>query len=237
MDLGRRQGVAPQRRHQRVQQLIGLIDPAGQRGAVQLNAAAGVDAALAVQGQVVAILGDQHMGQQAGAGHTTRNRAARCAGLEDRLAAHANQLGPHMPDHLEVCRHVLQLLGDVLPDLAQPGTAGRAAAGLARTVVMAVAELGQVFLDVARQMRRQTAVDLRVIGGGRHRDTLGTHAQCGLVAIDQRYLCRPLFTGGAELGAHATQQLQLELVDHQLEQCHLAIARLDDAQQFFVARR
>ena len=176
------------------------------------------------------------MGQQAGAGHTTRNRAARCAGLEDRLAAHANQLGPHMPDHLEVRRHVLQLLGDVLPDLAQPGTAGRAAAGLARTVVMAVAELGQVFLDVARQMRRQTAVDLRVIGGGRHRDTLGTHAQCGLVAIDQRYLCRPLFTGGAELGAHATQQLQLELVDHQLEQCHLAIARLDDAQQFFAAR-
>ena len=59
------------------------------------------------------------MGQQAGAGHTTRNRAARCAGLEDRLANHANQLGRTCRITFEVRGHVLQLLGDVLPDLAQ----------------------------------------------------------------------------------------------------------------------
>jgi hypothetical protein len=36
-----------------------------------------------------------------------------------------------------------------------------------------------------------------------------------------------LLAGAAELGANAAQQLQLELVDHQLEQHHLAVARLD----------
>lgn len=141
-----------------------------------------------------------------------------------------------MPDHLEVRRHVLQLLGDVLPDSAQPGTAGRAAAGLTRAVVVTVADLGQVFLDLARQVRRQAAIDLRVVGWSLCRCELGSGGHGGIAAIDQRYLCRPLFAGVAELGAHATQQLQLELVDHQLEQCHLAIARLDDAQQLFSAR-
>ena len=44
-------------------------------------------------------------------------------------AAHAGELGPHMADDLEARRHVVQLLGDVLADLAQLAAAGGAGAG------------------------------------------------------------------------------------------------------------
>ena len=40
-----------------------------------------------------------------------------------------------------------------------------------------------------------------------------------------------MLAGGTELRANAAQQLQLELVDHQLEQHHLCIACIEDAQQ------
>ena len=54
----------------------------------------------------------------------------------------------------------------------------------------------------------------------------------GVATIDQCHLRRPLLAGGAKFGTNAAQQLQFELVDHQLEQCHLAVARRNDAQQF-----
>jgi len=39
-------------------------DPVGQGGAIKIDAFPGEDLALAVEGKVIAILGDQHMGQQ-----------------------------------------------------------------------------------------------------------------------------------------------------------------------------
>jgi hypothetical protein len=98
---------------------------------------------------------------------------------------------------------------------------------------MGVVRLGQMFLDFTRQVRWQSAVDLRVVGASLGGGFLRLHRHRSLAAIDQGDLCRPLFAGTAELGAHAAQQLQLELVDHQLEQRHLAVARFDDAQQLF----
>ena len=53
--------------------------------------------------------------------------------------AHAGQLGPHMPDHLEARRHVLELLGDVLADQAQTAAARGAAARLAICVMVSAA--------------------------------------------------------------------------------------------------
>jgi len=103
---------------------------------------------------------------------------------------------------------------------------------LAICVLVRVADLGQVLPNIARQVRGQTAVDLRVIGGGRCRCGLGSSDHRGLATIDQRHLRRPLFAGGTEFGANPAQQLQFEFVDHQLEQGHLAVARRDDAQQF-----
>ena len=101
---------------------------------------------------------------------------------------------------------------------------------------MAVADLGQVFLDVARQMRRQTAVDLRVIGGAGTGTPFGTSCSMRLGRHRSKASAPSTARWMYRIRNEPAQQLQLELVDHQLEQCHLAIARLDDAQQFFAAR-
>ena len=134
---------------------------------------------------MVTVLGHQHMGQQAGTGQSARYGAAGCAGLEDGMARHAGQLGTHMPDHLEVGRHVLQLFGDILSYLTQSSATSGAPAGLAICVLVRVADLGQVLPNIARQVRGQTAVDLRVIGGGRCRCGLGSSDHRGLATIDQ----------------------------------------------------
>lgn len=66
-----------------------------------------------------------------GPGHAARDRAAWRRRLENRLVGQACQLGPRLADALEVRRHLLELLGDVQADLAQPSTTSRAATGLA----------------------------------------------------------------------------------------------------------
>ena len=43
-------------------------DPVGERGAVEIDAFAGVDLALPIQRQVIGILGNQHVGEQPGTG-------------------------------------------------------------------------------------------------------------------------------------------------------------------------
>jgi len=136
-----------------------------------------------------------------------------------------------MTDHLEVRRHVLELLGHVLADLAQTATTGTATTGLASTVVMGGRGLGAVHMRFARQVRRQAAVDHRVVGGGgfgRSSRRLGLQHHC---AVDQRGLRSQLLARCSELSAHPAQQLQLELFDHQLEQRNLAVACLDHTQQ------
>jgi hypothetical protein len=49
---------------QRLQQPSRPADPLGQGRAVELDAAAGIDQRLPVERQMIAILGDQHVGQQ-----------------------------------------------------------------------------------------------------------------------------------------------------------------------------
>ena len=71
----------------------------------------------------------------------------------------------------------------------------------------------------ARQGRRQAAVDAAGIGGRRaglaHGQLLQRHR------LDEAGLQIESLAGDAELRAHASCQLQLELVDHQLEPLHL----------------
>jgi hypothetical protein len=57
-----------------------------------------------------------------------------------------------MTDHLEARRHVLELLGHVLADLAQTATASGAAAGVAARVVHRLGRCGAVYLVLARQV-------------------------------------------------------------------------------------
>jgi septal ring factor EnvC (AmiA/AmiB activator) len=162
------QHVAAQRCQQRVDQLVAARHPTGHRGAVDLDAITRVDAALAVQREVIAILRDHHMRQQSRPRQPTHDRTARRVGLEDALALHARQLGSHVADDLEVRGHVRELLRDARADAAQPATASRPAAGLAIVVVMCGCARRAMDLLVARQVRRQAAVDLGV-GCWRHR--------------------------------------------------------------------
>ena len=118
------------------------------------------------------------------------------------------------------------------PNLAQPSATSGAPARLVICVLVGVADHGQVLPNIARQVRGHSAVDLRVVGRRLFVYRFGLGGHLGLATIDQFHLRRPLFAGRTELGANAAQQLQFELVDHQLEQCHLAVARRDEAQQF-----
>ena len=90
---------------QRLQQLAALADPVGERGAIQIDAFAGVDLALPVQRQVIGILGHQHMREQpnqqsrgAASGHCAEG-ATEDGPQESANAQHADeQEGQHAAD-------------------------------------------------------------------------------------------------------------------------------------------
>jgi hypothetical protein len=154
--------------------------------------------------------------------------------LEDRLACHARQLGPHMPDHLEVRRHVLQLLGDIGADLAKTTTTSAAPTGLTLAVVLRLGGLRAMNVRLARQMRWQAAIDLWSVRGSGlvRRDGRRLFIQwcafqkCHLSAVEA--LART-----AEQHAIASQDLHLELGDEQLEACQLGVARIEQLLELF----
>jgi len=132
-----------------------------------------------------------------------------------------------MTDDLEVTRHVLQLLGHVLADLAQLAAALAAGAWRIGRVT-----LGVVDPRLARQVLRQLALSAARLA----RLRLGRLRGGGLAGLrgfgrNERQLRVELFAGTPILLAHAACQLKLELVDHQLEQRHLGVALGNDAQQ------
>src|SRR5260370_12523210 len=94
--------------------------PARQRGALHLNSLASVNLRMAIEGQVVRKLRDQHMGQQPRSGKATLDRARWRRSLDHAFTPVACELRPHMADDLEAIRDVLQLLGDIFAELAQP---------------------------------------------------------------------------------------------------------------------
>ena len=95
---------------QRFQQGGGLADPVGQGGAVEIEAFAVEDLALAIKRQVVGILADQHMGQQARAGAATLDRARGQRGLDEAFAAGAGQPRADNPVHDEAARGRIPVL-------------------------------------------------------------------------------------------------------------------------------
>jgi len=238
LDAGLR--VAAERGHQWIEQGVAVFDPAAVGRGIEAHAFAGVDAGQAVQRDVVAVFGDEHVGQQGRPGDTARDRPARRCRLEDRLAAHARQLGAHMTDHLEACRHVLQLLGDVGADLAQPAAARGATTGVAGRIVRSIGRCRAVHLVLARQVRGQLPIKPCAVRSFCLRRRLGRRLFIQWCALDQSDLrVIQLLAGATVLSPARTQQLQRELVDHQLEERHLGVTLLDDAQQRFdgVGRR
>ena len=95
---------------------------------------------------MVAVLRDQHVGDQTRSRTAAFDRQARHRRLRNALAVAAAQLRPHMHDDLEVRGDVFQHLALLVADLAQaPGSARRADAG---------AGMGD---DLARKMIGQRA--------------------------------------------------------------------------------
>ena len=116
MQLGGRHDIRTQSLDQRGEQGGTAADPVGQRGAFNLDTVAGVDLGLPVQGQRIAVLGDQHMAQQTRCGQPPRNRSRWGVGLDHPLARITGALRPDMPDHLPVRRHIVEHFGDVFAD-------------------------------------------------------------------------------------------------------------------------
>ena len=107
---------------ERFQQGRRFADPVGQGRAVEVEPFAAEDLALPIEWQVVGIFVDQRMGQKARAGATTFDGAGRQWSLHKPFTTGAGQPGPDDPVHEEAAGHILQLLGDILPDPAQATT-------------------------------------------------------------------------------------------------------------------
>ena len=145
------------------QQRSSTAHHAGQGGALQLDALACIDVALAVQRQVTGVLAHQDMPRQVRYGQATRDRPAGRGRLNDGLALRARVFRPHMTNHHEARRHVLQHLGHVLSEQAQ-----RAVAVLAGTPPGVG---GLVHHPLARQVvgQRLACAALTLVGAGRCR--------------------------------------------------------------------
>jgi hypothetical protein len=108
----------------------GRADPIGQRRPVQLDAGPLIDRLLPIERAVVGILGREHLRQQSWRRDAALDRTRRCRQLHHPRTVAAGELGSHMAQHLEVARHEVEHLGDILPQLAHGGTA--VGAGAAR---------------------------------------------------------------------------------------------------------
>jgi len=85
---------------------------------------------------MIAVLRDKEVGQHRRCGPTARRRQGRSRGLGDRIAGLAGVLRPHVADHLEPPRHIVQHLGDVLAEQGHAAATVRADAGLVTVRLM-----------------------------------------------------------------------------------------------------
>jgi len=161
---------------------------------------------------MVGILGDQHMREQTRSRQSAIDRPRWCGCLHDAVASIAAQLRTHMPDDLEAGPHVLQHLGDVFAELAEPATA-----------VGASVVLWHVRMNFAREMLGQWAAK----GLGWH----GTFCRSGPQLFDGAgnlqvfKLELKLFDLAEHLLALRAEEHPLELLDQQHQAFDLAGSR------------
>ena len=110
----------------RLQQRRGAPDPVREGGAVEIEPAAGEDLALAVQGKMVAVLGDQDVGEEPRPRPTPLDRPGWQRRLHEALATPAGEARPRDAVHDEAPGDVLELLGDILAQAPQAAPAARA---------------------------------------------------------------------------------------------------------------
>ena len=219
---------------------LGLQDAvhAGQSGALQLDALAGVDLALAVQRKVIGVLAHRDMRQQAGASRATRDGPAWRGGLNDGLALRADVLRLHMTNHHEARRHDLQHLGHVLAEQAQHTVAALAGISLgigwlvhprlARQVTgqrLACGALALVGIGLRRRAFREAGCAGLVQG-----TDAGVCIKDGLLALElldqqlERGQLRQALRTRTELRTLEAQDFQLEFLHHQARFEQLGLA-------------
>jgi hypothetical protein len=150
-------------------------------------------------------MGDQNVGEQAGGRASAADRQRRYRRLGDRLAGAAGEFRPHVADHAERRRPVVQHLGDVFAEFAELAAAARAGASC------------RMHHHRARQMRRQRPVRwFQDVGIGRLRGARSCRLG-GLLLfrfferqLELRDRGIELFRGTAELQAPQFGQLRLQ---------------------------
>ena len=111
VQVRRRQHVLGQGRHQGTEQLTRGPDPLHEGGAAQGHPRVGEDLALAVQGQMKAVLPGQHQGKEGSARKAALDRARGRRRLDDARALRAALLRADMAGHREGDRLDVQHLG------------------------------------------------------------------------------------------------------------------------------
>ena len=109
----------PQRIDQGLQLRAALPHPLRQRGAGQREAGVSEDVFLAIQQQMIGVLGHQHMGQEARSRNAFVDDVCRHARLNQRLALCAGPFAANVALNGEHARLVVELFGDVLADALQ----------------------------------------------------------------------------------------------------------------------
>ena len=112
---------------QRAQVPGGMADPVRQRGAIQIDALAGVNLRLAIERQMVGIFGHQYLGDRGLGRQAALDQSRRRRSLHDTvLASPTGIFGPPGDDHPELRRDDVQPLASVLADPVQLALAARA---------------------------------------------------------------------------------------------------------------
>ena len=198
---------------QRSQQFAGCAHPSGKGRAIEVHALASIDLRLPIERLMIRILRYQYVGERARSSEAAVDRSRRRRSLHDAIAGIAAQLRTHMADDLEAGPHVLQHLGDIFTQLAQPSAA-----------VGARLMAGQVGVDFARKMLGQRAAEgLRrsstLCGRNRLRLLDGTG---GLQVFKLKF---KLFDLAEDLFALRSEEHPLQLLDQQQQALDLGGSR------------
>ena len=238
MDALGREDVGTDGFDQRHQRCRAGADPVGQRRDAELDALARIGRALAVERQVQAVLGEQHMREQQWPGPAACDRMRRRRRLRDALARAAGELLAHVLDHLPLARDELQRLGHVLADLVQsPAATGAGRSGRIDDP-LAWQMLGQ---RPARRLAPLDDPDRNLLARRRCRHLRGRLSRGGiLLQLGERKL--ELLEDGAPFGGLSEPLMPqlgnrvLELLDQQRAELRLTLeragARLGRKQRF-----
>ena len=113
-------------RLQRLQPPDGSANPVRECRAIQLDTVPRKDLALSVQWEVIAVFGNQNVGQQSGSGQAFGDRALRGRSLVDRPAGATAKTWSADTDNAQPRRHVVEHLADALADEVERTAAARA---------------------------------------------------------------------------------------------------------------